>query len=378
MKKNITSRVKRGLPVIGAAGLEWPGYGGPALKQGPMRTVLVPSEQVLLSSITLPLASSRQRLTALPFAFEGLLAEPIADVHTVLGPLTAPKTFLSAAVRHDTMMGWIASLRKSGFAAARLLPDALTVPRPDEGKWTVWTRSGRSLVRCSDGSGFAVPVSMLEAAWKAAGSPAVLPYGDSLPGGLSKTTVLGEIPPRKADPLAMAFNLRQGRYAIGAERTSSGWLRAAAILLIAGAAGQSAIAAADLSSLKRVAGEKRVEAARLLDDLRPGASQRGDVVGQLARLLPTDARDTEGQFLPVFARTASALGGLGAPISIKSLTYSEDDGALSIVVEATDLAALQRIEAALSQAGLAPEAGASTTGNGAAEARITLRAMGAS
>ena len=53
-------------------------------------TILVPTEQVRLLAVDLPLANHAKRLAALPFAIEDKIAEPLENVHIALGKELSP------------------------------------------------------------------------------------------------------------------------------------------------------------------------------------------------------------------------------------------------------------------------------------------------
>ena len=59
-------------------------------------------------------------------------------------------------------------------------------------------------------------------------------------------------------------------------------------------------------------------------------------------------------------------------MTLRDLSYSAEDGGLSLSVEAPDLPALQRVEDGLRGAGLAVSAGVATTGDGSAEVQYRI------
>src|SRR5689334_14006904 len=111
--------------------------GGPA-------TVLVPTEQVRLLAVDLPVQGRARRLEALPFAIEDRIAEPLESVHIALGVELAPKRHLVGVVRHDVMADWVERAEAEGLGGARFVPDALALPLPTEGGWAVDLDSWRA------------------------------------------------------------------------------------------------------------------------------------------------------------------------------------------------------------------------------------------
>jgi hypothetical protein len=81
--------------------------------------------------------------------------------------------------------------------------------------------------------------------------------------------------------------------------------------------------------------------------------------------------DSGDGLLPIFGRAARALQPVGTTVSFQSLGYERASG-LTMELEASDLASLQRAEAVLRQAGLQPVGGDSVVENGRASQTITL------
>ena len=92
---------------------------------------------------------------------------------------------------------------------------------------------------------------------------------------------------------------------------------------------------------------------------------------------PAPGGVARSDFLPLLVRASKALTPFAAGVSINTLGYVAADRAISLDVEASDLATLQRVEGALSAAGLNPVGGSATAEGGRAEGRIVIR-MGTS
>ncbi len=329
--------------------------------------VLAPSEKMRLMAVDLPLSSARQRRAALPFAVEESLAEPLSRVHVALGPEIGRRRYLAGVVRHDLMIDWIAALNAAGLSRCRIVPDVLAVPRPPEGAWSVWVVAARALVRCDDGTGFALGTATLPSVWKVAGEPPLVWHGGELPGELPRQEATNE---PVADLDAARFDLRQGAYARAqpGRRTS---LKVAALLVSLGLVAHAVVAGIDTLALKRLAEERRSEARSLLQDVVPGLPADGDPSTLFVRFMP-DGGERRGHFLPLFARVSEALQPLSQGLAVQALAFSATDNTLSLDLQAPDLAALQRIEAALGDAGLQVTSGVATAGGGGAEARIVI------
>ncbi len=103
-------------------------------EQGQIRPVvgLIPSNQVLLTNITIPKGAARQLDNMLPFLMEDELAQDIDDMHfTVLSKQSEQATV--ATIERQYLQQWIDELTQAGLALSRALPDCLALPKNDGG-----------------------------------------------------------------------------------------------------------------------------------------------------------------------------------------------------------------------------------------------------
>lgn len=316
--------------------------GGPA-------TILVPSEQVRLLAVDLPLATRAKRLEALPFAVEEAIAEPAESVHLALGAEIDAKRYLVGVVRREMMIAWIELAEEAGLAHAALVPDALALPRPGEGEWAVDLAGERATVRAGDGTGFACPAAMLLPAWEAAGRPRVLSYGAPLPETMAAADAsasAGALSERLLDP---ALDLRQGIYARRRAALPNVWRRLGWIVAI-GAAAHIVIAAADTLMLQRIA-DRRAEATRAaFATAAPGATPGDDLAATVIDMLPTGSSAPPDSFLPLVNRVSGALGPLAGGLNVRSMRFQAN--VLTLDMDGADAGLAARIDAALRGAGV--------------------------
>ena len=332
--------------------------------------VAFPCEEALLARVALPLASHRQRRAAAGFAVEDMIAEPLEASHVVLGPELGPGEYLVVVVRRSVMESWT---RQTDAARSRLVPDVLALPAPAAGGASVREVNGRVLLRRADGTGFAVPVAAFETFWRAEGAPQVVLFGGRLPEGVPVSA--SGLMPAAPTSEALAFDLLRGGYA----RDFGGWrkalLRLCAVFALALAA-HLAILGADAAALRRIVAEHeatlRAELLLRAPDLSPGTPL--DLA--LRRAMPEAAPTAGGGFLSLMTRVAEALAPVSADIAVRNLAFTAADGSLALLLEAPDLATLQRAENDLAAAGLAVASGVATTGDGAAEVRYTITGSG--
>lgn len=328
-----------------------------AEREGPA-TIVVPTEQVRLLAVDLPLPNRAKRLEALPFAVEDRIADPLESVHLALGGELAPRRFLVAVVRHAVMAEWIATAEAAGLGHAAMVPDALLLGMPDAGAWSVILDADRALVRSGDGTGFACPPALLLPAWHAAGRPQVIGHGAALPAEMAAARAPEPGPGLAEAALAASrlIDLRQNGY----DRRSAGasprlWRRLGWVVAL-GALAHAGIAAADTWMLRAIA-DRRAEDLRSVTAIAaPGASlPQDDLAGSVAALLPAGgAAHAPDSFLPLLSRISAALQPLSASLAVRRIGY--EGTMLTLDIDPSDPALLGQVEAALRGAGISARA----------------------
>lgn len=329
-----------------------------------------PAEAVLLLRVALPLPSHRQRLAAVGFAIEDQIARPLEAVHVALGPQTGANEYLVAVVDHAVMADWAPRARARSL---RLVPDVLGLPVPPEGRIAVRETGGRILARRPDATGYATSARGFATLWRVEGMPQIVLYGGHLPEDLP-VSAAGLMPP---DPVGTpGFDLLQGVYA-PRQGTGARLMRRLVIIVLLSLAAHGAILGAELLALRRIAVDREAALRSAIAARAPDLGAGMPLDEALRRAVPEAAGAAGSGFLPLFAEVSQVLAPFTGDIALRNLAFAEADRSLAFLIEAPDLAALQAIEAALSGAGLAVEAGVATTGNGAAEARYVIRGPGA-
>lgn len=341
--------------------------------EGPA-VVLVRSEHVLIMAVELPpIAGAARRRAALPFAIEDRIADPLDEVHVALGSEISPNVWLAGVVRHDLMRQWVLRLAEAGLERASLVPDALSLPVPGPATWSIDLAAGRAMIRASDGTGFATPQALLGAAWKAAGKPDCVAYGDPLPPDMHGAQANLEQQPLAGRLLAPALDLRQGRYALPRRRADPLWKRVA-IVAAAGALAHGAIAAADTIALQSIANSRVAEVRALAGSMQPSLVIGPDISTTLADMTPDPAGGQSSQFLSLLSRAGGAIAAVQPAVGWRSVAFDRSAGTLTLEVEAGDIAALQAVAPALTGAGLTAQPGAASTDQGRAVGSYTVRA----
>ncbi|MFA8386236.1 MAG: type II secretion system protein GspL [Pelagibaca sp.] len=326
----------------------------------------MPAEHVALHILDLPIRSARHRYDALPFALEEQVGQSLEQTHFAICDILPDGRILAAVVDTSVMDRIIADAPDKIILPEQIL---LSVPVKDAdgAVWSAFRQGARILVRVSDGTGFVSDSSALCDVWRLSGMPRINSYGAALPGNITWTDRSFE-GPGQANHLEK-HDLRQGVY-----RPSSGigrplrWLAATvAIALLA----HLALAFADMRAQTAMAEGLRGDAAELLETRFPSFSV-DDSPSLLQQQMIAQAQPQIGSsFLPLMNRVSQTWLKHGTRIQINQLSWSDD--ALKLLVEASDLEALQQAEASLSADGLSVTSGSATAEAGSARAELVVR-----
>lgn len=123
--------------------------------------VIVPGTDVLLAEPVLPLKGGGAKLQqVVPFALEEQLASDVEDMHFALGKREGTPGTPVAAVAHDLMKRWQASLRGAGIHAEAIYAESGLLPITADGV-TLMIDSTRVYVRRHSGPGAVLDVEPL-------------------------------------------------------------------------------------------------------------------------------------------------------------------------------------------------------------------------
>lgn len=136
-------------------------------------TILVPGEQILLTTVRLPpVRQAGRRLQAARYALEDHLADRVENLHFALGPRAdalgaTPAAVIDLARMHE----YSDAFEAAGLDVVQLCPDALALPPPSDDAWQVAILGKRALVRTGTRSGFACEVELWPLLLQAAETP---------------------------------------------------------------------------------------------------------------------------------------------------------------------------------------------------------------
>ena len=91
--------------------------------------VLVPSADVLTTSVDIPVKGGAKLQAALPYALEEFLAEDIDKLHFAAGPRRSSGRTPVSVVSHERMRDWTAALAEAGIKPSSLIADSYGLAR---------------------------------------------------------------------------------------------------------------------------------------------------------------------------------------------------------------------------------------------------------
>ncbi len=140
-----------------------PGQGSGSVSQGTLReaapytlgarvSLLVPGEQVLLTSVQVPNMNRQRLIKAIPFALEEQLLGDPEEQHYALGKQEGDGDMPVAVAALSTMSKWHQTLVAAGIQGHYMSADCLALPWQN-GSWSVLLEGDRVLVRTGPQSG---------------------------------------------------------------------------------------------------------------------------------------------------------------------------------------------------------------------------------
>ncbi|MBF0417176.1 MAG: type II secretion system protein GspL [Magnetococcales bacterium] len=166
----------------GLVGWTRPGEGARTVRREPLARVagavgrrvvlVVPGEEVLLTRVMPPRASSRELEKALPYLLEESLSVSVETLHFAAGPRQADGCMPVAVVAERLMAEWMGQARAVGITPEAVIPEPLLLPL-EPGAWSLLLLSERVLLRAGAYRGWAIDAGNLTFALRLALEAAV-------------------------------------------------------------------------------------------------------------------------------------------------------------------------------------------------------------
>jgi len=354
--------------------------------------VIVPGNDITLSSAQVPTKNKKRLAIALPFALEDQLIDDVEDLHFAIGDSNEQGVTYCAIVDSAKMDHWVNQLTQFGIQANFMVPDILAVPYMD-GSWSLLIEDNVVLVRTGAQSGFSFEIENAEVLLSMllqenSDNPPeqlyVYKYDDETGGSLDLSglqlqiqediCVFNMLPLVQGLNLNNAINLLQGDYS---RREQLGkiwrpWLPAAAML-----AGlvflQLAMTTTTYFQLKSQSVELQSKIIQTYRSTFPKAKRIVNPRVQMERKLKS-LRGGIGESSSALGLLSSAATVLKstAGLTIKSLRYK--DGKLNVDLIIKDLQTLDKIKLELTkQAGLTVDIVTANSRNNQVESRLKIQ-----
>jgi general secretion pathway protein L len=349
--------------------------------------VLVPGEQVLLTSVTVPSRNQRQILQAVPNLVEESLAMDIDECHFALSGRSTGGDIAVAVVAKQTMHTWRAQLSDAGISAQMMLPDTLAAPW--QSGTTITVDGERVHIRTGEFAGFTLAASQLDFAIDLlvdvdevalyASSAALETMQMSIAQIEAIEGVTLNVHPTEQPLLteyskAASCNLLQGEFEVEQE-TSRGmqvWTSAAILAACTFLLHVSLLLGQGIY-LEISANRYEQEARSLYQEVFPNDRNVRDLRRRWRAHLGGGGA-TEGQFISLFRETAANLP--GSNLTVNNINFNESRGDLILQLHASRSEQLVLFSQTLNKIGLNAEIGTISQEEDSVRGSIKVKSFG--
>ncbi len=125
-------------------------------KSGNAVVLVVPTEDIFLTTVNIPTRQSHKLKQAVPFVLEDQLVDDIERLHFAVGRADGSGERSVAVVARSKMEAWLQPFDSAGLKINQLVPDIFFVPY-DENNWTLLLENDVALLRTARDGGYALP-----------------------------------------------------------------------------------------------------------------------------------------------------------------------------------------------------------------------------
>ncbi len=353
--------------------------------------VVVPGEQVLMTSATVPSRQQRQIVQAVPYLIEEELASDVDDCHFAYGGRDEEGDVSVAVVGLEVMRDWQTQIESLGLIPEIMAADSLLGKFSGGASITIDTE--RAHIRTGKRAAFTVGVTQLAFAAELlpeltevalCGSPAQLAelqlqitQIEALD-GVSTTSTAGEerdfaLVCRDFD--ADVLNLLQGEFQTSQESTGAhqGWRSAAALAACTFLLHVGLLLAQGIY-LELSAGKYEQETRHLYAEVFPNDRNVRDVRRRWDAHLGGGGRSAGGEFLTMFRDAAANLP--GSNLTVNNINYNESRGDIILQLTAARSELLVRFSETLKKTGLNAEIGTISQEEDSVRGSVKIRSLG--
>jgi general secretion pathway protein L len=327
--------------------------------------VLIPGEDVLTTTVSLPRKRRRQAVKALPFMLEDSITSDVALEHLTVGPDNAQGETLVAITRKQRLSDLLQIFTDAGVTPYSMLPDyAMLQENPDT--WQILLSGDRAMVRCPDSTGFSTPLSRLalllntgqdSESGSSARSVQWIRSADTtvpvLPGNwqINEQLVANPLQHLAADASNASLNLLQDEFK-AIQQDSWNWRPWARAALLAVVATGIVLLETGLETARfnRESDQLQASMIELAREALPEAKQIRDPQTQLLIAWRQLKNGGAGgaEFLPLLNRVSATIS--QHPITVRGMHFR--DGTLTVALQGTSLQQLDNLRQQIEQQGL--------------------------
>jgi|GEM_PF-2386170 len=353
--------------------------------------VLLPLEQMLLTSVNTRARKQKHLQKAVPFALEDELADDVDNLHFALGQRYGENDFPVAVMDKHSLDSILEELSEAGIYPDLLTADLFGLPFR-EGTWTILIEDDRALVRTEKYQGFTIDLhnlqQMLTSSLRQAEiTPAELNVYtcDEAQTGVKKLNLpisvneLDDCPPALfADGLEedICINLLQSSYKNKDKkhRTTGPW-KIAAMLFAAWVALAFVSVFLDHMRLSKQEKELDKQIVELTKQTFPDMgnvspdSARTKMEARLKNFIDTTSANSKAGFMELLALSGESMRQAGK-VDIDTMSYRE--GKLNMNVKSADVQILDAVKQTLSGKNYAAEIQSANTQGNTVEAQLVV------
>ncbi len=352
---------------------------------------LIPSEDLLLTEVSLQTRNRQQLAKAIPYSLEEELADDVENLHFALGVRQDNGSHPVAVIARQTLDRWLKALQAVDLSPKSMIPELLCLPF-EETRWSLMIEDNRVLMRNASYRGFSVEAENLETIINLMSDPTeehslpkitVYRCDQNAQNPLPLNLPVENEQYADAPLMLMAdnldvrnnINLLQGGYkqSDDAIQLLRPW-RLAAALAGAWLILQIATTSMDLWRLNRESHKLQSSIEQVFRKTFPEAQRvvnpRVQMEQSLKSLLAAQQGDDGGNFLSLVDAGGRAIQAFNG-IAINTLDYRDDR--LELALEASDLQSLEKIKQQLENEGLAASIESAETSGQKVEARLLVQ-----
>lgn len=351
--------------------------------------VLLPGEQVLLTTAVVPSRQPRQIMQALPYIVEEKIAVDVDTCHFALGQKNHVGAYVVAVTDLERIRNLLENLRLEGIEPAFVTTDTLLAHHGN--KTTVTVEGERAHVRLEDGSGFTLPSEQIAFAIDLLEEPGDIDvhlspeYNEKLNiqivqlQATSSVSIIEESEEGLALLMPMfdqqLLNIMQGEFETKREISNGALVwKSAAILAVSTFLLHMSLLLGQGIYLDLAGDQYALEVDTLYGEVFPNDRNVRDVRRRWGAHINGGGGLDDGEFLSLFRETAAQLP--GSQLTVNNINYNESRGNLILQLTAAQSGHLVSFSELLNKIGLQAEIGTISQQDDSVRGSVKIKSFG--